>query len=450
MKLVGARLEGFWRWAALVVVVNFLIIGVVLLRGDQRQGGPTSVIPAAGAIGISTRPIIRLTFQSPPELASAKQFVSLDPPSPVSVDVTGNTLTLNPLGALLPNTAYALVLHPGLRETNGTTRRQEERLAFQTRSSRLIVVRRAASKKSAWAVDPSAGKTWRLTPDGVDVAAIAPSPDGDELAYAVAEGPEHWGLWSVRVDGGAPRRILPTQDGIVVGLQWSPRGDLLAYESSAVNGLNVGDPRIWVARADGSQTSLIYGRGEETGSRPVWSPDGRQLSFYENRLGAVTVFNFTRTLVTIPSDGRSPSTWAPDGSAIAFVNRAGPTGAKLTVTVARLGGSSTDAQPITDGQSVDLGPTWSPAGDWIAFLRLAVDGQIGIWVTHPDGKNSRALHQDTNWIYSTPVWSPDGAAVAFGRFHTGSGQGDGETWVAPLAGQPRRLEVTGEPAYWIP
>jgi Tol biopolymer transport system component len=132
------------------------------------------------------------------------------------------------------------------------------------------------------------------------------------------------------------------------------------------------------------------------------------------------------------------------------VNRAGPTGAKLTVTVARLGGSSTDAQPITDGQSVDLGPTWSPAGDWIAFLRLSVDGQIGIWVMHPDGKNSRVLHQDTNWIYSTPVWSPDGAALAFSRFHTGSGQGDGESWIAPLAGQPRRLEATGEPAYWIP
>ncbi len=442
----------FWGWAGLVVLLNFLLIGIVLARGDQREVEPTRVSPHDGATAISTRPLIRLDFPRPIDPDSARALVRLDPPTPGEVTVAGGILTLVPSRALLPNTTYSIVLSPGVREATGRVSRREQRFTFRTRASRLVVRRPDGATQTLWGIEPMSGRTWRISFAVSSPSALAASPDGEELAYVVATEPDRWSLAAVRVDDSHARSILPGENGIVVSLAWSPRGDLLAYEASQVSGAQVSEPRIWLVASDGSQTSLLYGRGEESGSFPAWSLDGRQLAFYENRLGAVAVFNFTRTLLTIPADSRAPAAWSPDGKAIAFANREGDTSSHSAIRVARLDRANLDVRRVTDGQSVDLRPAWSPDGEWIAFQRLRATGQNGIWLVHPDGSDAHPLQQEAGWLYTSPVWAPDSQAVAFSRFPTTAGvsRQDSEIWVVPLQGQPRRLDPRGEVVAWLP
>jgi Tol biopolymer transport system component len=71
----------------------------------------------------------------------------------------------------------------------------------------------------------------------------------------------------------------------------------------------------------------------------------------------------------------------------------------------------TNVRQLTDNDSADGFPSWSPDGDRIAF-ESGRDGDWEIFVMNADGTNVRQLtNNDTlDWYAS---WSPDGDLIAF-------------------------------------
>lgn len=73
-----------------------------------------------------------------------------------------------------------------------------------------------------------------------------------------------------------------------------------------------------------------------------------------------------------------------------------------------------------------LSPTWSPDGEWIAFLMRG-----DLWKVRADGGTAVALTNGPGY-YFEPAWSPDGETIAFsvdreGQFDLGLVSADGDS-----------------------
>jgi dipeptidyl aminopeptidase/acylaminoacyl peptidase len=67
---------------------------------------------------------------------------------------------------------------------------------------------------------------------------------------------------------------------------------------------------------------------------------------------------------------------------------------------------------ITD-ESHSFGPSWSPDGSTIAFLRQARPDHIRVWLMNADGTNARPV-SPPQWSPATTLqWMPDGQSVVF-------------------------------------
>jgi dipeptidyl aminopeptidase/acylaminoacyl peptidase len=237
---------------------------------------------------------------------------------------------------------------------------------------------------------------------------------------------------------------------------------------------------IWVASADGSSAPRRFTEGPADKS-PAWSPDGRWLGYISVPDGKAE-----RAHVRLaPLDGGVPTrvgdlpgpvsqfAWSPDSTRLVVVCRVGvPDRAKASAAhrnaprvvrglAARLDGvgwqdgrrhlfvlevEDGSARQLTRGEYDHADPSFSPDGDAIAFASdrhpRRDDRQFrgDAWVVPANGGRPRRLTNGKGRV-AFPVFSPDGATIAFAGQETDEWNEDTHIFVVPADGSagPERV-----------
>jgi TolB protein len=97
---------------------------------------------------------------------------------------------------------------------------------------------------------------------------------------------------------------------------------------------------------------------------------------------------------------------SPDGRWLAYYSR----GSQFNISISRSDG--TGERQLTNAASYDRNPTFSPDGQWIAFMSNR-SGKNQIWLIRPDGSGLRQATDAPDGAQSYNEWSPDGSQLHF-------------------------------------
>ncbi len=259
------------------------------------------------------------------------------------------------------------------------------------------------------------------------------SPDGRTVAFARTRTESMADLYTVSVDGGAPRR-LTADDHYLAGFDWTPDGQALTMSSN-----RSGRFKLWNVPAAGGEPAWLPEMDTYDPGNPTYSRDGLHLAYVEwffdyniwrlDRTGAAPV---ARRVIASTRWDQYPRL-SPDGRRAAFVsNRSGSN----EIWLSEVDG----AHPVrltTLGDAHVGAPCWSPDGQRIVFeLRRGVRSDLYLLPT--DGGRPQKLTTDpADDVH--PSWSHDGRSVYFASNRTG----DWQIWNIPVDGGAARQVTRG-------
>ena len=246
-----------------------------------------------------------------------------------------------------------------------------------------------------------------------DNRAPEPVDFADYIVFArhpPGEGPEveaQSEIFAVRPDGSGLRQ-LTFNEHFDADPTWSPDRRYVAYKS-----VRDGQADIWVLDTRSGEERRITETDMEKW-RLAWSPRGDTIAYtgiYEERSDIFIVGveggeprNLTEPVGIEWAWGPS---WSPDGERITFVRH--EDGWNNEIYVLDVWSDDPHVENLSRHDAVDIWPAWSPHGDVILFWSDRED-VFGLWVVGPDG-GPVELFFETDEKYSMLSFSPDGDRV---------------------------------------
>ncbi len=172
----------------------------------------------------------------------------------------------------------------------------------------------------------------------------------------------------------------------------------------------VGD--IWVVPRGGGDAGRLT-RGEQTASRPRWSPDGRQIAFHSTASGTHSIWvqvlgDKTARKLSIDGSFDMQPEWHPDQERIVYARDRTGHGFDLWETDLATGLH----WRLTDKHGDETEPAWSADGRDLVFVHH--DDDRWSVVLRRFGRPDEILVESTDRL-SAPAWRPDGSLITYLR-----------------------------------
>jgi len=283
-----------------------------------------------------------------------------------------------------------------------------------------------------WIIDLDSGQSRRVgkASQNVSRGGFAWSPVASVLAVLIPDATGASQLWLAH-PGKDPQRV-PNVDDAISSFDWSPDGKMLAYVTTK----RTPTPRDLVKTITitaGPSVSRFEAPPFTGVELAGWWPNGKGLLFWPLREYSRSLAADGLLLYSLPLRGDKPwplvamlpyrdwLSWAPDGRRLVMVEGFGREVWKeksLTVCDAEAGACR---HLLQQSDAVSLDPSWSPAGNLIAFVRARTATWAGRWMdtralrlAAPDGTQAREVVRAGRGIVG-PMWSTTGGDLLFWR-----------------------------------
>lgn len=450
-------------WIGLIALIALLTAAAFIIPtlGGTPDLRARTLTPANGSTASQT-PLISVIFARPMNQDSLNGKVFLNPAAPFELGWIENELRIIPLDPLLPNTDYTVTIGPDIVDAAGTPMRGTINWTFRTRTPRLAyLVPFDEVAGELWLTNSDGTGAVRLSGEGQRVVGFGSSPDGNTIIYSVEESPTTANLWRVATTNPRPEQLTRESDTYFTDPRYSPTGDLVAVEVRRAGddgNLIANNSSLELRRpTDGSPAGEIYDGDGVFAYDPRWSPDGSKIAFIDGNGDMVGIFNFTPDFRFYPSQqlrllGDQP--WDPSGGevvydALQFTQR----GAERNLVIRNVAEGVESPLAYNIGDAPD--PAYSPDGQLIAvsFAPAQAEGRgRGLWLVPRDGSEAFLVTATPFITNARPVWSPDGAWLAYSRFDPVAGlNAPPALWVVrPDGRDDHQVAAVGAIPVWVP
>jgi len=458
------------RWILLAsAVLAAALIGGALIWGTPRV---TAVFPEPGAVDVPAGQPLRIEFSRAMRPAAVLASLSTTPPS--SGEFTwenGTTLVYAPDRPWPSGATIEIKLESGPRAAGWLSLPllETKRWSFTVGHPRLLYLYPADSPAEIYLYDPQTGESERLTDSPGQLLDFSASLNGATIYYTTSHGDGGSTIYRLDRLKGETAPLLRCPTALCRYPEISPQGDFLAYERTPLEtGAPSNRPQVWLLKMTGAGEAAPYLAGDPTHQTqwPQWSPAG-WLTYYNYSLSAFVAQDpNSGETVTFPSQTGIPGCWDPSGeryvfpeiytNEIADPNILTDLGAIPSSRLLQydLQGNVRD---LTATDSVeDATPVFSPDGQVLAFGRKFLDvarwtpGRQ-LWLMTADGSAARQMTDAALYNHYDFAWSPDGAQLVYSRFNKNTLTEPPEIWLLNLDGSGSQRLITGGYApRWIP
>ena len=216
-----------------------------------------------------------------------------------------------------------------------------------------------------------------------------------------------------------PMESLP---GIVSDATWSPDGSRMAFTVSQTGDT---DSRIYIKDLRGGSAPVRLTEDNASESRPVWSPNGREIAFARRvDFSHFEILRFNLLSKATQSVGRFVTywpivedhpalDWSPDGRFLLTAEQTAPANPMRILLISVATGERTALTSPPSGSSGDIDAKFSPDGKWVAFRRGGLGDLYVVSIQGEQSQPATRLTYDMRGVRGI-AWTDHGASILFG------------------------------------